>query len=337
MRKKPCFTTEQFIEKAKKIHGNKYDYSKVDYKRSQMKVCIVCPKHGEFWQTANSHLSGHGCHKCMVEENAARFKRTKEDFIKRAIELYGDKFDYSKVEYAGCKKNVKIICKKHGEFLRTPDDLLQGCGCPKCGYETTAEKLSMGTDEFIKRMEALNKGNLDFSKVKYKNAYQRVLVICHKKDEYGCEHGEFYGTPRRLLDGSAGCPKCNMSALETFTRKCLKEGGVRYEEQKRFPWLLNLGQLSLDFYLPDYNIAIECQGHQHFTDATIFKEDFYKITERDKVKNALCKEHGIKIIYVALKKYKKLAENLFYKDEKVLYVTNVKKISFEDGIKPYLG
>lgn len=56
--------TEEFIEKSKNIHGNKYDYSKVEYKRNDEKVCIICPKHGEFWQTPNSHLNGYGCHKC---------------------------------------------------------------------------------------------------------------------------------------------------------------------------------------------------------------------------------------------------------------------------------
>jgi hypothetical protein len=55
-------TTEEFIEKARLKHGDKYDYSKVDYQGSKVKVCIICPKHGEFWQRPNDILSGMGYH-----------------------------------------------------------------------------------------------------------------------------------------------------------------------------------------------------------------------------------------------------------------------------------
>ena len=103
-------TTEEFIEKARAIHGDKYDYSKVVYKTSQEKVIIVCPKHGEFLQRPNCHLNGAGCPKCCNNT-----KKTAESFIEDARAIHGDKYDYSKVEYVNNKIPVCIICPKHGE------------------------------------------------------------------------------------------------------------------------------------------------------------------------------------------------------------------------------
>lgn len=76
-------TTEIFIERAKQVHGDKYDYSKVEYTKKDNKVCIICPKHGEFWQVANNHMRGTGCPKCGVEKvSNSKYKDT-EYFIKK--------------------------------------------------------------------------------------------------------------------------------------------------------------------------------------------------------------------------------------------------------------
>ena len=109
-------TTEEFIEKARKIHNDKYDYSKVNYKRSSEKVCIICPKHGEFWQRPNEHLSGYGCRKCAIEVIKKKEMKTKDDFIKKATKIHKNKYDYSKVVYNGSFVKVCIICPEHGEF-----------------------------------------------------------------------------------------------------------------------------------------------------------------------------------------------------------------------------
>ena len=86
-------TTEQFIEKAKKIHGDKYDYSKVEYINNRTKVCIICPIHGEFWQIANSHLQGEGCKECGMELKAKNKTLTTDKFIEKAKKIHGDKYD----------------------------------------------------------------------------------------------------------------------------------------------------------------------------------------------------------------------------------------------------
>ena len=102
---------EIFIEKAKKVHGDKYDYSKVNYIDSKTKICIICPEHGEFWQTPSSHLRKRGCPFC-----ANNIKYTNEKFIEKASAIHHNRYDYSKTKYVNNKTKVCIICPEHGEF-----------------------------------------------------------------------------------------------------------------------------------------------------------------------------------------------------------------------------
>lgn len=122
----------KFIDECKKIHHNKYDYSKVEYKNWKTKVCIICPQHGEFYQTPMAHRHGQGCPKCANEKKVGKFILGNEKFIEKAHKIHGDKYDYSKVEYVKTRQPITIICPTHGEFLQTPENHLQGKGCPMC-------------------------------------------------------------------------------------------------------------------------------------------------------------------------------------------------------------
>lgn len=128
-------TTSEFISKAKLVHGDKYDYSLVEYVDRRTKVTIVCPEHGEFAQTPNRHLSNHGCPKCSIQSRVDKRTFTKEEFISKAIEVHGDKYDYSKVEYINGHTKVCIICPIHGETYETPSNHLRSCGCQRCFHE----------------------------------------------------------------------------------------------------------------------------------------------------------------------------------------------------------
>lgn len=125
-------TTEEFIEKSKKIHKDKYDYSLVNYINNKINVKIICPKHGEFEQTPDSHLFGKGCIECKNNKLSIIFKLNIDEFIKRANNIHDFKYDYSKIEYYSNKIPIKIICPTHGEFLQRPDNHLQGYGCKTC-------------------------------------------------------------------------------------------------------------------------------------------------------------------------------------------------------------
>jgi len=129
----PKLTTEQFIEKARAIHGDKYDYSKVEYVNAKTKVCIVCKEHGEFWMRPDNFInSKQECPGCWAERRGAIQLLPQEEFIKRAITIHNGLYDYSKVIYSGVKNKVLITCSIHGDFLQTPSNHLKGKGCPYC-------------------------------------------------------------------------------------------------------------------------------------------------------------------------------------------------------------
>ena len=125
-------TTEKFIEKARKVHGGKYDYSQTVYTGCYDKVDIICPKHGKFSQVAYSHLEGHGCRKCANEFMTGINLSNTEEFIKKAKEIHGDENDYSLVDYKGAKEPVMIKCKKGHIYYQMPNKHLSGHACPYC-------------------------------------------------------------------------------------------------------------------------------------------------------------------------------------------------------------
>jgi len=113
-----ALTTKQFITKAVRSHGNKFDYSKVYYENNKTNVCIICKAHGEFWQMPSHHLNGNACPKCAHEKSHENQKKSREQFIEDAILVHGNVYDYSKVEYINALTKVCIICLKHGEFCK---------------------------------------------------------------------------------------------------------------------------------------------------------------------------------------------------------------------------
>lgn len=280
--------TEEWIAKANKVHNNFYNYSKVNYKNAHTKVTIICPIHGEFEQIADNHIKGAGCLQCKNEKISKALSKTTEQFIEKAQVIHKNKYDYSKTEYKGVKERVCIICPIHREFWQRPDSHLSGNGCPKCASEEKGFNKRMPLEEFIEKAKQVHGDKYDYSKVKYINNITKVIIICP-------EHGEFEQIPAGHLKGH-GCPKCNQSHLEREISLFLKENNIEFEEQKKFDWL---GTKSLDFYLPEYNTAIECQGIQHFKPIEYFggEDGFRSGLERDKFKLSLCTENNIKILY----------------------------------------
>ena len=285
--KKLKMTTEQFIKEAKKIHGDKYDYSKSEYNGSKIKTCIICPKHGEFWQIPYLHLKGCGCTECYNQEKRGKKRQhDKKWFIEQSRQIHGDKYDYSKVEYKTISTKVCIICPEHGEFWQTPAlHIWSKNGCSKCGGTNKSSN-----KEFIEKAKKIHGDKYDYSKVEYNGNKTKVCIVCPI-------HGEFWQKPNGHLDGN-GCPKCKSSHLERELRLFLEKEKIDYEEQKTFDWLKYKSKQYLDFYLPEYNIAIECQGEQHFQKSGWGKGDNgKKVVERDLNKRKLCSKHGITTLF----------------------------------------
>lgn len=213
-----------------------------------------------------------------------RKKKTTEEFIKEAQKIHGDKYDYSNVRYDGSHNKVRIICPIHGEFEQSPFAHLMGLGCNLCSKPVHDSK------SFIEESKKTHGDKYDYSKVKYVNSGTKVCIVCPT-------HGEFRQIPYTHLKG-CGCPKCKSSHLEREIRMFLENNGIEYEEQKTFEWLKLRREQYLDFYLPQYKTAIECQGEHHFQKSGWGRgKNGEKVIERDLNKLKLCQEHGIKIFF----------------------------------------
>ena len=250
---------EEVIERFRKIHSDKYDYSFVNYSGIHNKVKIICPEHGEFFQEPHKHMRGSVCPKCNID----RQKLTTEDFIKKSREAHGDKFDYSKVKYINYDTKVEITCPIHGSFLQTPNNHFL-YGCSRCGKDKLADYFSMTKENFIAKAKAIHGDKYTYENVNYINNTIKVLITCPI-------HGDFLQTPNGHLRGQ-GCRACSVergikkrlkdgtfgtSKEEKFLEQKLIELGQHFEKQydadPRYPWCC-------DFYIPERDLFIEHNG-----------------------------------------------------------------------------
>lgn len=198
-----------YIYKFREVHGDTYDYSKVQYINSKTKVEIVCKQHGAFYQTPNNHLKGAGCQTCQGNKTKDT-NQCIEDFIK----VQGGRYNYSKVLYINRYTKVEIVCREHGSFLQRPADHLNGQRCPKC------QDITKTTQQCVEDFKKVHDDTYDYSKVLYINSYTKVEIICK-------EHGAFYQRPDSHLAG-AGCHKCQAHNQDTlYILKCLDTGLIK--------------------------------------------------------------------------------------------------------------
>lgn len=244
-------TKEQFVSDARKVHGNKYDYSKVEYKGCHVEVEVVCPKHGSFWQTPTNHLLGHGCIKCRTEERANRQRRTTDEFIAQARIVHGDKYNYDKTEYVNKRTNVCITCPIHGDFWQNAQSHLNGCGCKEC----MKEKFRLSYEEFILRAKAIHNCKYDYSlitKINFNGFNSIVDIICTK-------HGVFKQKAGNHINGK-GCKKCayeklreiKSCTLNEFIKNAKQVHGNKYDYSK------------VEYINRVSSVCIICQTHGEF-------------------------------------------------------------------------
>lgn len=239
--------------------------------------------------------------------------KRQENFNEKMKELHPT-LDFSQAVYLKTHDKVSVICHEkdefgdeHGIFYITPHNLLAGYGCKKCS------KCYMDRELFIKRANLVHHDKYDYSKVEYKNNHTKICITCPK-------HGDFWQMPYSHLDGK-GCPECGNSHFEVDLAYFFKTKNLNYIYHYRRKEIF--GQQSLDFYFPDINVGIECQGEQHFI-ANFFKSRGIEYAEKhlkyvqslDKRKKRICRENGIRLIY--------FLDNMFvkYLDSDDEYFTN---------------
>jgi hypothetical protein len=291
MQQKKSLSNIEFINKAKLIHNDRYNYSKVTYIKSNKKVIIICKIHGEFIQTPHNHLNGQNCRKCNTSNT--------NEFINKAKLIYKDKYDYSKVKYIKSNEKIIIICKIHGEFEQNPNNHLSGFGCNNCGILSMVNKNSLNTNEFINKAKIIHHDKYNYSKVKYIKSNKKIIIICKI-------HGEFEQTPSKHLQNQ-GCQKCsnaNFSKPQILWLSFLeKYYNINIQHA------LNIGEFKIkntkykvDGYCKENNTIYEFHGDYWHGNPKKYKQDNL---------NEVCKK-TFKELYENTLKREKLIKSLGY-------------------------
>lgn len=226
-RKRP----ESFLAQAQRVHGNEYDYSNTVYSGARDKLTIECRKHGKFEQQAGAHLAGQGCPRCAHDRASTKLNLTTDEFVRRAQEKFGDRFDYSQVNYVDSWTPVEIRCREHGPFLQSPVTHVHSAthGCPSCARNSVTDASRLQQADFIERANAVHHGKFDYSKALVVDSKTKVRIVCPR-------HGMFNQTPNQHLAG-AGCPKCRNEGnanrqrqpVEQFVRRAQGVHGDKYD------------------------------------------------------------------------------------------------------------
>lgn len=202
----PRLTTEQFINKAKSVHGEEYSYHNAIYQHATHPITITCHKHGDFQQKASYHLAGNGCQACSRYRARKSMALNTKSFISRAEIVHGDKYDYSKATYTNMHGKITVICHRHGEFNQVANSHLRGHGCNKCVREKVGVDARLSCEEFIANSKKEHGESYDYRNVDYIGRHKKVVIICK-------EHGKFTQTPNNHINGQ-GCPDCSVSGFK---------------------------------------------------------------------------------------------------------------------------
>ena len=235
--------TKLFIEKAIKIHGDQYDYSKVNYINSRNKVIIICKEHGEFLQRPNSHLQNSICLKCSIEKRKINLRFSTKEFIIKSKCIHGNKYDYSKVNYINYETQILIICNEHGEFLQRPSVHLLGYGCNIC-----SNKKKMNNDIFIEKAYKIHGNLYNYSLVEYKNNITNIKIICNI-------HGEFNQIPSNHLRGN-GCLNCSRNNLKLQLSQFIIKANILHKNKYTYT--------KVNYINYETKIIIICKIHGEF-------------------------------------------------------------------------
>lgn len=287
-----AITKQEFLERCKKVHGDTYDYSELEYTKLNTKGKIICKKHGPFFQYLVSHIqAARGCPEC-----AGMKKHTIETFIKKAVSIHGDKYDYSNVNYLNNKTHVLVRCISCDETFRVrPDAHFNGRGCIKCGYQRSSEKRRTTKERFVELATRYHGDRYDYTDSIYTGMSDTINIVCK-------DHGEFNQLVSNHITG-AGCPLCTASKGEDTITKFLVSNDIKFEIEKTFEGCKNpeTGRVMFfDFYLPEHNIIIEYDGAQHYSANEFFGglESLISLKYRDSIKTRYCIDHNINIVRI---------------------------------------
>lgn len=204
-------TTKIFKERAKLVHGEKFDYTQTIYEHPETKVKIICQTHGIFESLPYNHLNGSGCPRCRDDKLRNDRAFTNDQFIEKAKKVHGDFYDYSAVQYVNSNTLVTMLCPDHGAFSQLPNNHLNGHGCQKCA--TDEQRITK--HEFVKRSIDSHGYRYDYSTIEFVDMSTKIAIFCkiHQKT--------FLQNPRNHVQGQ-GCPECGNDSKRLTLDEFLK-------------------------------------------------------------------------------------------------------------------
>lgn len=283
---------EEFAKRIEEKYNGKF--SIVSFKSTKERITCKCNACNYIWNPYAEKLlySIQKCPKCDKKEvwKNRKDKTTFERIVKRIKNIFPS-YDLSLIPKDICTQNEKItaICPVHGKFETTADSLLHKHGCKKCQYDKLRDKLSTKKGKLIEESKAIHNNFYDYSKVENDGFSSLNTIICPN-------HGEFMQDFEHHLRRKQGCPYCSKSHLETEIRTYMENNCIDFIQGHKNSIF---GNMHIDFYLPKYNIAIECQGEQHYLPIKFFggDEKFALQVKNDIRKRKICEENGIKLFY----------------------------------------
>lgn len=226
--------TDEFITKARKIHGERYDYTQSRCEKLADNIVIICnePNHGQFVQSGYNHVRGMGCPKCGRIQLSQTQSGDTASFIQKSIDIHGNAYSYNTVVYVNSKTKVEITCNTcQKSILVAPYNHLMGKGCRTCGTKRAADKRRSGLEKVIEECRKVHGDKYEYLMNEYQNPNIPVPIRCIK------HNFEFMQSIGSHKSGS-GCPKCGRESAtqsQTFTTEMFiqrsrgKHGANRYD------------------------------------------------------------------------------------------------------------
>lgn len=312
MRRK--LTNKEFNKSLKEKHPNLIQLT--EYKGDKEYISVRCTNHEyEFKTKPNWLKNGRGCKYCGIESRMIKARKKYSDIIEDFNSVHNGKYSYPNIaqEYKNNKSLITIVCPIHGKHLIKALKHLQGQGCPKCSHQSYPHT----NESFTEKAKKIHGEVYLYDRITYINENTPIPIECKK-------HGIFYQAPKNHLNG-CGCPKCNESYLEKDIRKILENNEIEYVYEFRKHTKSNK---SIDFYIPKYKIAIECQGVQHFAPVEFFggerKLIIYRNRDIEKYNELLA--NNDRIVYITDKKLGNMietAENSHIYINRTLFIEDI--------------
>lgn len=286
--RRQALSTDEFVRRAREVHGEKYDYSDAVYVNSTTKVKVRCPDHGPFYPAPSNHLSrASGCPKCARELTGDRCRLSLKDFIGKAQAVHGTKYDYSKVVYRGNHVDVEIVCPVHGDFWQEPVSHWAGCGCKKCSFANAPGYPKRSPESVLQELQRVHGSKYVPVIETYKAVRFPMTMQCPK-------HGPWEALTSNLLNGT-GCPRCQTSKPQERVAELVDEltdGQCLHNTRKQ------IDGLELDVYVPGKKVAIEVNGiFWHSTASPRGSKDFEWAKTHQLEKLKACEREGIHLIH----------------------------------------